>query len=432
MARASIPSWPSATTLTVELVCENCGGDSTQFFPVGKGASVMFLDAREPQPHGKQYVHVTLRTDVILQYYGVAKEGEEAIPLAEGRVTDASVVDQYGDYDLMAQQAESYLLAYYRCLPSQTPQKLSEVLPSTLLVYTATELALKAHIHRYGIKIEDLPAGERHRLTTLFDLLPDPRKAAIQEAFESTPANQRVKKLGEPIVQVENVLAQHGETYSAARYDLSEPTRLRRDDLRNANIVRSAPYPIFLPDVAAAILKAYLENTGIRRLHQAGANLVCYDSKKQAPIRDDWYETPSTLKEAENWPSPARRLAIVPSSLGLTVLDVDENCGTQQFQAEHPPLLALSGWLGGRKHLYYRDTETRQSRRWERDGLTGNICNETYVVLPRHGADWLADALGSPLEGAVAFPGHLTSTLTEDYDGHREHEQEEDGPRSTT
>ena len=373
----------------------------------------MFLDAREPQPPGKQYLHVTLGTEVILQYYGATKEEEEAIPLAEGRVTDAGVVDQYGDYDLMADQADSYLQAYYRCLPSQTPQKLSEVMPSTLLVYTATELALKAHIHRYGIRIEDLPAGERHRLTTLFDLLPDTRKAEIQETFESTPVNQRVRKLGEALVQVRDVLVQHGETYSAARYDLSEPTRLRRDHRKNANIVRTAPYPIFLPDVAAAILDAYMENTGIRRLHRAGANLVCYDSRKQAPIRDDWFETPSTLKEAENWPSRARRLAIVPSSLGLTVLDVDESYDTRLFQAEHPPLLALSGWLGGRKHLYYRDAETRQSLRWERDGLSGNICNEMYVFLPRHGADWLADALESPPEEAVAFPAHLTSVQAE-------------------
>lgn len=369
----------------------------------------MFDDVRQPQPPEKKYLHVTLQTEVILQYQGVAKGEEEAIPLCEGRVTDASVVDQYGDYDLMAEQAESYLQAYYRCLPPQTPQSLSEVMPSTLLVYTATELALKAHIHRYRMKIEDLPAKERHSLMRLFDLLPDSRQNEIQQIFEASTGNQRVRYVGEPHVKLRNVLSQHEETYSAARYDLSEPTRMRRDDLKNASIVRSAPYPIFLPEAAAAILSAYKENTGIRRLYRAGANLVCYDSTKQAPLRDDWLENPSTLDEAENWPGRGRRLGIVPNSLNLTVIDVDEGCDTRQFELDHPPILALHGWLAGRGHLYYRDTEPNTNQRWGQEGNSGNVCSTTYVFLPRHGADWLADSLENPPQGAVYFPGHLTS-----------------------
>ena len=66
-------------------------------------------------------------------------------PTFEGIMQDGTVVDQHGDPELMADFAEEYLRQFWILMPTgRLPHTLKEIMPGLLLLFTSTELALKA------------------------------------------------------------------------------------------------------------------------------------------------------------------------------------------------------------------------------------------------------------------------------------------------
>ena len=97
-------------------------------------------------------------------------------------------------------------------------------------------------------------------------------------------------------------------------------------------------------------------------------------------------------------------IGIVPASLGLSVLDVDQG-DCWELQTLYPPLAAIPSNKPGRWHLYYHDTEARGNYKWEALGAGGEIrSGNGYVVLWERGADSLLKALRLPRNGSKEFP----------------------------
>ena len=80
--------------------------------------------------------------------------GQVLFPTFEGTMQDGTVVDQHGDPELMADFAEEYLRQFWILMPTgRLPHTLKEIMPGLLLLFTATELALKAYWIRSGKQV---------------------------------------------------------------------------------------------------------------------------------------------------------------------------------------------------------------------------------------------------------------------------------------
>ena len=178
--RLGLPWLNSLAKTEIPKVCVNCGSEvKTQIQNFDN-----FLPKAPLQAPGKSdIVKLPLlswygRTFLTMQ--GVLRLQDRVfVPNSEGRIQDPrSVVDQFGDPDLMAEMAREYLRQFWILLPKgRLPNSLKELMPALLLLVTSAELALKSFAIR-----EEKPA-RGHSLKDLYDNICMAHKIETERLF---------------------------------------------------------------------------------------------------------------------------------------------------------------------------------------------------------------------------------------------------------
>ena len=326
-------------------------------------------------------------------------------PTSEGNVQDATSVDQFGEPDLMTEFAEEYLRQFWILLPAgRLPASLKELMPALLLLYAATELALKAFWVRSEKEFEP-----NHSLIGLFEELDPSHKKEITGRFKRLGNNPALTTLGVDSPEIEYILAIYSATYGGAsnvhmdaRY-YAEPTiRFRNNTgLRGAHLVKSGtPYPVFLPYLVQALIDAYHFFSGSERLRRLGADI-------RNISRD------STKGNHGKW-------RLMASSLDLVVVRVSQHAGEgaqfedleifENFKATYPTGFIADWMYGGDTLLFYRaGGQMFPDGDAVIDGLDCEIRSNERIGLHTRDAYRLADIL-ELADNSVGSLGHLPAT----------------------
>ena len=385
----ALPQLCSPLEITVPIRCTRCGREvstNVQFAATNKRVQRPSRIDEQPKAE-RRNGQVWGRT--FLNYPGVLIPGQNVLhPAHEGRLSTGHAIDRYGDPDLMAEFAVEYLKQYRAIVPKgRLPHTVSEMMPALNLLVNAAEIAMKADLIRSGND------NGGHSLPTLYRRVDCKHREEIERRFAEAPTNGNLRILGSEPPTVESVLStyEHGfgwsSVYQDTRYYAEPTTRVKSKDVKGGNLVKSTPYPIFLPIVVQTIIDVYGYFSGAERLKRLGAE-VGYGSRD--PGKDqhgDW--------------------GLVPSSVGLVVLRVAQFVARAksgelreeflQFKEERRPLYCTSWMYGGNVLLFYR-----VGREHPEDGVTvidGLKCKVWYAgSLGMHPRDLflLADILEAP------------------------------------
>ena len=289
-------------------------------------------------------MRLAVGTGLSMHYPAVVRPGEDVLfPVHEGAIGSGQAIDRYGDPDLMAEFAGEYLKQSRVIGPKGgLPQRLSEMMPALHLLVNATELALKADL----IRSEKDSGG--HSLVTLYGRLEAEHRGEIERCFAATEPNANLTALGCAGPDVESVLRAYGSgfswspVYEETRYFAEPTTRVRQQDGRGGNLVKSTPYPIFLPHAVAAMLASYAHFAGAERLKRLGGTVAFGSRDRGNDNHGDW--------------------GLVPASLGLLVIRVGQFVATDEtgaersvfrrFVEEHPPGYRTEWMYGGKRLLF--------------------------------------------------------------------------------
>ena len=285
-----------------------------------------------------------------IQFPAVSRADDNVLmPTSEGNIQDGTVVDQYGNPDLMVDFAEEYLKQYRLVMPiGRLPNGLSEIMPALLLLVTAAELSVKAYWIRSGKRIRI------HDLLELYGELDSEHRQGIEQCFANAEINLKLTTLGVDPPKVTEILGVYSRTYGEgsdvytdSRY-YAEPTEMFRSasGLRGASLVKSrTPYPIFLPDVVRALIDSYRFYSGPERLRRLGADLQSDFCDSGDGNHGEW--------------------GLIPSSLGLVVVIVSQQAGKDashedlktftDFKKSQPTGFSMNWMYGGNTLLFYRD-----------------------------------------------------------------------------
>ena len=308
------------------------------------------------------------------------------------------MVDRYGEPDVMAEFAEEYLKQFWTLMPTgQLPNRLSETMPPLLLLFTATELAVKA----FWIRSEK-PVKPSHSLQDLYKELDPEHKDEIERRFGSSQANSALFALDIELPTIEAILGVYSDTYSGSNVHMdsryyAEPTTMlpRSSNLRGANLVKgNTPYPIFLPDVVRALIDTYRLFSGPERLRRLGADLVGNFRDSGNDNHGDW--------------------GLIPSSLGLVVVSVPQKAGMdakgedlkvyEAFKQSHPTGLTADWMYGGNTLLFYWDGKREFSDgKQVIEGLECGVWVKGRLGLHARELNRLADALEAAGHGEECF-----------------------------
>ena len=260
----------------------------------------------QTSPDGK------LRSSV--QYPAIYRDTEnKLIPIDEGRIGDGTVIDQYGDPDLMVEFATQYYNHYKTVSPrGRLPYSVSEIMPVLHLLVTATELSIKAFLIRSNQR-PDLS----HKLSELYERLDNDHKDSIEKVFSECDRKAELKSLGKEGPRVSGVLKVYDDiygdrssVYKETRY-YAEPTTVTfkpNSNLHGSNLVKgNTPYPIFLPNVVEAIIDRFRYFSGSERLLRRGADILQNGYGAGTDNHGDW--------------------SIIPCSLHLVVISVSQEKG---------------------------------------------------------------------------------------------------------
>ena len=147
--------------------------------------------------------------------------------------------------------------------------------------------------------------------------------------------------------------------------------------------------------------------TAILSLQRQGGRLVRMRSDGKRPAFKWGGRTGRCLtqRQAESWLRTGGRFALVPSSLGFSVLDVDDG-PWQDLAAAFPPHAIIPSRKLWRRHLYYSDSELRpNAQKRNLHGCHVDVRSASGVV-----ALWqpeaVLEAAESPRQG-VLFPWRL-------------------------
>lgn len=197
------------------------------------------------------------------------------LPTSKGTVEDGTVVNQYGNPELMADFAEEYLRQFWTIMPiGRLPYSLKEILPALLLLFTATEPALKAFRIRSGTQMTG------HSLTDLYQELDPEHRKDIEERFAKS----------EPILAL-SALSTDAPTVVPATYTMfREASGLRAANLAKGN----TPYPIFLPCVVRSLIDTCRFYSGPERLRRLGADLSEDGDERNSDNHGEWGLIPSS------------------------------------------------------------------------------------------------------------------------------------------
>ncbi len=339
------------------------------------------------------------RDFISIEYPAVFRDGENVLlPTSEGNVQDATMVDRYGDPDLMAEFAEEYLRQFRTLMPTgRLPQNLKEIMPALLVLVTATELAVKA----FWIRSEK-PLKTSHSLVSLYEELDSDHKQEVERRFAGAGSNLALSTLGAASPEVTNLLLLYSQTYGGessvymdVRYYAEPTTRLHR----GSNLVKGhTPYPIFLPDVVRALIDTYWFFSGPNRLRLLGGDVL-------EGVRDSGNDNHG------EW-------GLIPSSLGLVVVSVPQKAGMdakgeglkvyEAFKMAYPTDLVADWMYGGNTLLFYRDGGREfPDGKQVIDGLECRVWSNGRIGLHSRELNSLADALETADSGIDSI-GRLT------------------------
>ena len=294
----------------------------------------------------------------------------------------------------MAEFAAEYLKQYWVIVPKdRLPRTLTEMTPALNLLVNAAELAFKADLIRSG------KDSGGHKLTMLYGRLDSAHKKELEERFADAEQNLDLRALGCEGPTVESVLSVYGESfgessvYQDTRYFAEPTTRLRSETHKGGNLVKTIPYPIFLPVVVQTMLNVYAHFSGAQRLKRLGAEVGYRSGDPGNDQHGDW--------------------SLVPSSIGLIVIRMGQCVARDEsgefrdefrkFTDARPPGYHTSWMYGGNSLLFYRAGEEHPE-----DGETvidGLECKVWYAGnLSMHPRDLylLADVLEGP-DGLAEF-----------------------------
>ena len=310
------------------------------------------------------------------------------VPNSEGRIQDGSVVDQFGDPDLMAEMAQEYLRQYWVLLPKgRWPSSVKELMPALLLLVTSAEQALKT----FGIRSEKPAHG--HSLKDLYDELSEEHKTESERLFHQSEIAYSMLENGQEAPTIEHILSIYSNTYGhrdGAYVDVryfAEPTTMlpKSSSLHGANLVKSlTPYPVFLPAIVEALLGAYQASSGLERLRRRGADIERNNKDQGTGSHGEW--------------------GLVPASLGLVVVAAPQmvaldSAGQEteelsDFTASHPEILKI-GWMhGGSRLLFYGCEQGKwHDEDIEVDGLRCTLWTRRRLGMHARDLNQLADVL---------------------------------------
>ena len=355
-----VPRLANLGQFVVRHCCSGCGARLPRFqartFLDGPpfGAEVLAPNPARSPADGIELVSLSRNTPnsrVFFQYPGVrVQDGWEVVPVTEPTIQDATTIDRHGDPDLMADFADEYLDQFEKLLPSgRLPDNLPPLMPALLLLVTSAELAIKAfHIRSGG------PQPQSHSLTGLHSSLRAEHRDEAQRRFAASPVAAKLSEAGGHPPTIEGILGQYAATYDASsgvytdcRYYAEPTTMLKSENLKGTNLVKaSTPYPVFLPEIARALIDTFRNTTGAERLKRRGA-----------AISDDIGGPGDGNHNHGKW-------RLIPSTLGLAAVVVAQNNSIgpdnedlpafREFKEQHPTPLALDWMHGGQRLLFYR------------------------------------------------------------------------------
>ena len=326
------------------------------------------------------------------------------LPTFEGSIQDGTVIDRYGDPDLMANHSAEYLRQFWILNPKgRLPGNLTEFLPALLLLNTAVELAIKACLIRAAKEF-----GKGHLLADLYEELDPYHLQGIESRFNGCEICRQLSDQGRPLPKIRDILRVYSRTYGGesnvhmdSRY-YAEPTTLsfkKRSDpwssLHGANLVKgNTPYPIFLPYIVRAIIDTYWLFSGAQRLRSLGGDVL--EGSKE-PGKDNHGE----------W-------GLVPSSLGLIGVVVSQANGigmggteVESFTSfkERNPTGVIFDWMyGGNTLLFYRGNHSGTPEETiELDGVECKVWKNKRLGLHTRDLYLLANALESERQGEITF-----------------------------
>ena len=392
----ALPQLASPVEIEVPHRCRKCGrvvGSTVQFTATNK--KVVPPSGIGDQPAAeRRHGHVwgsrgTVSTS--LNYPGAWSPGQNVLfPAHEGRLSAGHAIDRYGDPDLMAEFAAEYLKQYWVIVPKgRLPQTVSEMMPALNLLVNAAELAMKADLIRSG------KDSGRHELPSLYRRLDCKHREEIERRFAEAPLNADLFALGceSPTVQSVLDVYEHGfgwnPVYLDTRYFAEPTTKVKSEDAKGGNLIKTVPYPIFLPVLVQIIVDVYSHFSGAERLKRLGAQTGYGSRDPGNDQHGDW--------------------GLVPSSVGLFVLRFaqlvarnergeyrDEFC---QFVEARPPLFRTSWMYGGNVLLFYRvGQEHSDDGETVIDGLECKVWYAGNLGLHPRDLYLLADKLESPAD----------------------------------
>ncbi|MDE3256988.1 MAG: hypothetical protein OYM47_04050 [Gemmatimonadota bacterium] len=338
---------------------------------------------------------------IALDYPAVFRVGDDVLfPTFEGNIQDATVIDRYGKPDLMVDFAEEYLRQFWILMPTgRLPNSLIEIMPALLLLFTATELAVKAYLIRSEKRVKP-----NHSLVDLYKGIDSDHREEIQRRFAESYLNSALSPLDIDSPKMEEILRLYSQTYGGksnvhmdSRY-YAEPTTKA---FNNANLAKgNTPYPIFLPDAVRTLIDTYRFYSGSERLRRLGADL-------QGNFRD------SGTDNHGEW-------GLIPSSLGLVVVVVSQKAGKDsryedlkvfsEFKKSYPTGFSADWMYGGNTLLFYRDNGQRFSDgKRVISGLECRVWSNGRLGLHSRDLYLLADALDCADRNADRF-GYFTKT----------------------
>ena len=410
VVRVGIPWLTRLLQKEVEYVCTNCGRgvkgnvqssiDSGNYcFRIPRTIST---GSKVFEPHHTRifnFARAPKQPGTILTYPAACSSADQVLfPIFEGTIGDGTVVDKHGDPDLMADFSEEYLRQFWTLLPSnRLPHTLKEIMPALLLLFTATELALKAFWIRSGRQMTS------HSLIYLYRELDTEQKKNIEGRFAKSEPHSALSALGADAPTVGLILKVYSGTYGGAsnvhmdsRY-YAEPTTLFRQEsgLRGVTLVKgNIPYPIFLPYVVRSLIDGYRFFSGHERLKRLGADLSEDGGERDTDNHGEW--------------------GLVPSSLGLVVVMVSQAKGKgldgwevsafTEFKRMNPTCFVVDWMHGGNTLLFYRDGEQGYpDGKHVIDGLECRVWSRARLGLHERDLHLLADALECPHENEGGF-----------------------------
>ena len=306
-------------------------------------------------------------------------------PIHEGNLSTGRAIDRYGSPDLMAEFATEYLKQYRTMAPrGRLPNTITEMMPGLHMLVSAAELALKAHLIRSG------NPKEGHNLAILYSKLEDEHRKEVERRFARAAPMAPLNALCTDLPTVENVLGVYDRgssgspVYMQTRYFAEPTTMLRSESLKGSNLIKTVPYPIFLPVVVQSMLDVYAYFSGPEQLKRLGGDVAQGMRHPGNNQHGDW--------------------GLLPSSINLVVIRVAQHVAWDKqhvdrdifsrFKITRPPGYTASWMYGGQSLLFYRADEDHPN-----DGdavIDGLECEVWYARrLGMHSRDLylLADAL---------------------------------------